>query len=216
MLTSDVLYAHILACAFFNKAFLMEPVEETFARICRDELFEEWPIETATDSSRKGLGILQTFFRGYSEERFEDIRQDHARLFVGPADIVPVWESVWTTKDRLLFDTPTLEVRAFYEKYGLAVEQQGMEPDDHIGYEFAFMGHLLASALHAEENGDSAGERELVAAAGLFLASHLGTWAHDCLGKMAERAESDFYRGAALLGLGYLEELALLLQEPEE
>lgn len=211
MQITDSLYAHVLACAYFNKALLIEPSLEMLGQIGEQQLFDAWPVDSVSVKSHEGLAELRTFFRTYSDAYFKAVKQDHGRLFVGPADSVPVWESYWTTKDRLLFDAPTLAVRAFYAQYGLEIEKLGMEPDDHIGYEFAFMGHLLSAILAAAENGDQAGKQKLIDAARRFYEKHLGAWAPRCLRKIAAQAESGFYRGTALLGLGYLEELGRLL-----
>lgn len=212
MLIKDALYANALACAFFNRTFLTEPTKEFIGLYGKQNLFDEWPIDPVSEMSREGLAILGSYFGERSDHRLERVREDYRKLFVGPTDIVPVWESVWTSKDRLLFGEPTLEVRDFYARYGIEIEHKGGDPDDHIGYEFAFMGHLLHSTAAALESSRPEKRRELSSAAHVFFSSHLGAWAPECLSQIAERAECGFYRGVARLGLGYLGELAVLLK----
>ena len=212
MLIKDAIRANVLACAFFNRTFLTEPAKEIITLYKKQNLFDEWPIDPLSDRSREGLAVLGAFFREFSEDSLELVWEDYRKLFVGPTDIVPVWESVWTTKDRLLFDEPTLEVRDFYARYGLKVEHKGRGPDDHIGYEFAFMGYLLHTIAEAVETSEPEKMREFVSAANGFYNSHLNAWAPECLSQFADKAESGFYRGVAMLGLGYLGELEVLLK----
>lgn len=67
--------------------------------------------------------------------------EDYQRLFVGPDHIfAPLWESVYITKDRIIFDESELEIRRLYNKSGLDVKKT--EPADHLSLELGFMARL--------------------------------------------------------------------------
>lgn len=60
-------------------------------------------------------------------------------------------ESVWLSREHLLFEEQTLQVRACYRRYGLGLVDQGREPDDHIGFELLFLAELLGLLAGAWE-----------------------------------------------------------------
>ena len=104
----------------------------------------------------------------------EQLREDYNRLFVGPGPLLaPPWDSVYRSKERLLFGEHTLAVRAFYQSYGLKAVKQQQEPEDHIALELEFVGWLCQQAANAssaeEASGFIEGHKE-------FLVRHLLEW----------------------------------------
>lgn len=104
----------------------------------------------------------------------EQLREDYNRLFVGPGPLLaPPWESVYRSKERLLFGEHTLAVRAFYQSYGLKSVKQDQEPEDHIALELEFAGWLCQQAANASGPEEASvfieGHRE-------FLVRHLLEW----------------------------------------
>ena len=203
----DTLHAHILACGLFSRVLVAAPEEEFLNALGEGGLFREWPIPAVSPDTEQGLAALDAFFCAPGPWLVDAVRWDHAGLFIGPERPVALWESVWTTREGLVCDGPTFEVRRMFAAYGLAAPGAGREPDDHIAFEFAFLAHVLTLAARAFEDGDAVEGRSHVAAAQSFLAEHLGAWGPRCLESIAARAGTGYYTGLARLGMGLLAEM---------
>lgn len=135
--------------------------------------------------------------RGF-DAAFEDVRSDYAGLFLGPRRVkAPLWESVYFNKDRMVFQHETFQVRAMYRRYGLAVDGLSHEPDDQLGYELLFVGHLFGLASQR-----AGVERDAVMAdLRSFTACHPMTWVPKWQAIVHREAPESFYDGYALLVL---------------
>ncbi len=124
-------------------------------------------------------------------------RDEFYRLFSGPGVILaPPWESVYRTKDHLLFGESTFQVRAFYHKYGLEYKAETHEPDDHLVIELEFMHYLNELCENASDLDCLSG---LVDDQLLFLTEHICIWAPHFCRKILHNTDSLLYKGAAIL-----------------
>lgn len=183
--------------------FLLGPADaELLAQLAEPGQLEAWPLARGTDASR-GLQHIAASLEAHESE--EALLDDYQRLFVGPGHLLaPPYESVHRTRDRLLFDTPTFQVRAAYNEFGMRAPRFGREPDDHLGLELSFLAHLCNVALDALEHEDGDGLERALNAQKRFLTDHLLCWGGDCLRMVEANATSWFYRGVGALGLGLL------------
>jgi TorA maturation chaperone TorD len=180
---------------------LAAPDAATLARF--QDLAEQWPAPrgAATAAGLRHLAAARE--RGETEAA---IRADHAALYGDTAvAAVPPWESVHRGRDGLVFDTQTLEVRSAYRDLGLRAPRPNREPDDHIGLELDFLAQACLKALDALDASDPAAAASALEAAERFAAGHLRQWAPAMLGRVAERAATEFMRGLALLTQGALD-----------
>ena len=131
----------------------------------------------------------------------QQVRRDRTYLFLmaGASKVSP-YESVWRTDDATLFGPQTLEVRGAYERGGLTFDRRASEPDDHIGLEFSFAAHQLRAA--------AGGDEAALALLRGFLADHLLVFGPACLARIAERAQSDYFRCVCGIASGTLASLA--------
>lgn len=168
--------------------------------------------ETLLDSADEHLavlGFLQQVLRqppsavlgaDAARESFdgEEADRDFRRLFEGPEKpACPPWESAFASDDDLLFQRETLAVRAFYRKYGLALDTPGREPEDHIAYELAFCSHLLGAVKQASDAGEHAECSRISTDLGSFFRDHVGSWGPPWCDQLAAKAASPFYREVA-------------------
>lgn len=153
------------------------------------------------EATQRGLTALES----HPHASLDELALDYQWLFVGPGmpRAVP-YESVYLSKEHLLFEEQTFAVRDAYREFGLQAPRPNAEPDDHIALEFSFLAHLCVQALDALEAGDELLVDRCLAAEQAFLNDHLLTFGPQCLSAMEEKAETDFYRGVAALGLGVL------------
>lgn len=180
-------------------------------------VFEEIPFGAEQQDTSRGLTLLQKWIHeneaGLSDTSFDDLRADNTRLFVGVGKVLaPLWESVYFGEDRLVFQEETLQVRAWYRRFGLEPEKLHQEPDDHIGLELLFLAHLARLALNALEKNDSAELNDILLAQRQFLAEHPMKWARSWCELVQEHARTDFYRGLGHLTLGALLAAAEMLE----
>lgn len=132
---------------------------------------------------------------------FEDLHWDFTRLFIGPeTPPAPPWESVYVSKDKLLFQHCTREVKAVYQSFGWMMEEGENEAADHIGYELDFMfqqSQSVAEDLHRGVSLNGAVAR--LRAQCDFLSQHLLAFCDEFCQNVQTHAQTDFYRGVALL-----------------
>lgn len=89
-----------------------------------------------------------------------------------------------------------LEVKSFYQHFGLAISEQMREAEDHLAAELEFMQFLaIKQAIAEADNADSAPYRR---AQRDFLERHLAVWLPRLAIAVAE-VDSDFYRTLAWL-----------------
>ncbi|MDN5345504.1 MAG: putative dimethyl sulfoxide reductase chaperone [Clostridia bacterium] len=156
---------------------------------------------------------------GELDEYQQELQEEYNRLFVGPGHLeAPPWESVYRSKERLLFGEETLAVREFYRSFGLESRNKGKEPDDHAGLEMEFMAHLSEAAADRVLEGEDI--NDLLEGQDRFLAEHMQQWLPALCRDMEQAARTDFFRGLALLTRGWMEadaaELKMVLAEVKE
>jgi len=131
-------------------------------------------------SVEKGLDSLEDFANQMNmngEEALDKVRSEFTRLFIGPTKLpAPPWESVYMTKDRLIFQECTLNVRKCYLKYYFVPVHFRSEADDHLALELDFMCNLSVLAETAHQVGDLSKAEEVLKDQRAFLEEHLLAW----------------------------------------
>lgn len=211
-MNTETLGACALAYNFFSRIFLHAPDPLLLDLLARERLFENWPMQPKTPEGVSGLALLADFFRSYTDAALPALNADYTALYAAPGEAIPLWESVWTTRDRLLFDGPMFDVRAAYAEYGLVSPRAAHEPDDHIGLELSFLGGVLNEAAGAADRQKPEEALSHLDVARNFLNSHLARWAGKFLQETTARAATPLYVGAALLCHDTLFETGALLQ----
>ncbi len=213
------LTGELLLFSLLGKMLLQIPEKSWLQPLIDEDLFTEAPFAGQQTDVIAGLALLENWSREYVDdiplEIITDLKADYTRLFTGLIKIpVAPWESVFFTEERLVFQEQTQDVRAWYKRYGMKVNNAYKEPEDHVGLELAFMGHLAKLGLAAlGENNQIVFEQSL-AAQREFAAKHLFLWVPLWCNLIGEHAQTKFYRGLALIVRGALNELATLLQIP--
>lgn len=205
----QLLTGEMLTFALLGKAFYVYPEQAWIRSLVAEDVFAQAPFAESQPDVVAGLASLQRWSRTVSENAFADLCSDYTRLFIGPGKVLaPPWESVYFSEDRLTFQESTLQVREWYRRFGLESDKLHHEPDDHIGLELEFVAHLARRALLALEQHDQGGYDAAVGAQGQFIAEHLGRWASGWCGQVEAQAQTDFYRGVAMLTRGAVAEAA--------
>lgn len=106
-----------------------------------------------------------------------------------------------------------LEVKSFYQHFGLAISDKTREAEDHLAAELEFMQFLaIKQAIAEADNTDSAPYRR---AQRDFLERHMAVWLPRLAIAVAE-VDSDFYRTLAWLSAAVVERHLVALKGEEE
>lgn len=128
----------------------------------------------------------------------ESLRVDHAKLFVGPFELLaPPYESVYLDDPERVMTESTREVLAAYREEGLDVGLD--EPADHVAAELEFLYVLVGTELEALGEPDPEPEvaADYLRRQHAFLESHLGRWIGAFADEVGEHARTEFYRTLA-------------------
>ncbi len=188
-----------LACQYLGWAFCEPPKDEELILGTLGDAVMGWALP-ASESTERGLNLLGDCLAAWDSSTLCELEADFNRLFIGPGRLLaPPWESVYRGVDRMLFDQHTLAVRQTYANFGLQVAHWGHEPDDHLGLEFLFLGHLCEQGHHAETVGDLEAAQVLHEARRHFLGDHMTRWIPACLDLVRRHARTAYYQGQARL-----------------
>lgn len=130
-----------------------------------------------------------------SVSKLEELTVDHARLFIGPFDLLaPPYGSIYLDGQRQVMGDSTMEVLQFYRQAGLNSADDFKQPPDYIVTELEFIYYLIAKYLETED------EQWLVQME-TFLNKYLGKWSGDFTNRINEHAKNLFYKNLAHLTL---------------
>jgi TorA maturation chaperone TorD len=118
------------------------------------------------------------------------LKTEYARVFILAGGIRP-YQSVYLGESRMLMQEPWLEVKKYYHKCGLKLDNPSLHPEDHASVEFAFMVYLL--------------EHDKFEAAEEFFRQHLYQWIPGMLKDLSEYPYAYFYRDIAEFGISFIE-----------
>ena len=123
----------------------------------------------------------------------EELAVDFCQLFIGPANHLPPYQSVWQAGQ--FQSSPTEPMRRYTDWLGYDADGVML---DHLGVQCDVMSRLLGSApLAMKATG------ELLRLAGTYFDLHLA-WAFPLLESAVQRAETDFYQSTIRLTRDFL------------
>lgn len=111
------------------------------------------------------------------ERLLDELSGEYTYLFIGPKKLpAPPWESVYISKQRLIFQESTLIVRRAYLEYQFLPANYPHEADDHLALELDFMAHLAKNTEERYKDQNLTELRELLSDQKSFLEEHLLIW----------------------------------------
>lgn len=179
---------------FIARLFRQAPDDDFLKAIAEERILDGLFVEsdgnlfTLTNELISEVEAHKSDFSAYAAE----LDGDYHKLFIGPGPLLaPPWESVYRSKERLVFGEQTLAVRECYQSFGLASKQQNKEPDDHIALELEFMAWLCNQS-------ETAAQQQ-------FLNNHILKWVPLFCSDVAKGADTSFYRIVAELTGAWVE-----------
>jgi len=207
------LRAAALVFGVLGKCLYREPTTEELNQLLEARVLDDVPFGKTQEDTKRGTAELRQWASeqadGLSQAALDEIKHDFLYLFAGVGHpLASPWESTYFNESRQMFEKQTLEVRAWYQRFGLMIERKNREPDDNIGYELGFVAHLAERAAEALEAGNDGSSQALLDALQVFLVEHPLRWVFVWTSRVLAQARSRFYRGLALLVGGSLQALA--------
>ena len=133
----------------------------------------------------------------------ESLAVEYTRLFIGPKDHIPPFESLYNFKKgeiRQIWGTATVEVKRIIESAGLSFRKDYGGIPDHISIELEFMQKLVkkeAELWDEQKNGSLL--FKTIKLEKKFIDEHLKVWIPSFCQKVKEAARYGFYRNVTEL-----------------
>ena len=143
-----------------------------------------------------------------AEAVMDELAADYADIYLNHALQASPFESVWLDEDGLAMQQPMFQVRRWYQRYDIVVQDWRTRADDFLGYQLAFLAHLFTSCTETQ---DEASAVKLLRDAAAFQDEHLLRWLPEFASRIARRCATPFYAGLAMLTAAYMEDLRELL-----
>ena len=128
----------------------------------------------------------------------EDLLVEYAKLFVGPFELLAApYGSVYLDEGAKIMGDSTMEVIKTYRAEGLALDENFMEPPDHITAELEFMYYLVFREVEALESSDMEKTAYFLEAQKYFQSRFLGRWAQIFCDRIKKGTKNEFYSALA-------------------
>jgi len=133
-----------------------------------------------------------------SESSLDSLAVEHARLFIGPFQLVaPPYGSVYLDDTHTVMGDSTARVAAFYHNCGLALAEDFHELPDHFAVELEFMSFLAFKQREAEIAGDADEVCRILSLQQEFLGRFLMPWLEPFTSAVVADGEAPFYQAVA-------------------
>ncbi|CUS85123.1 chaperone TorD involved in molybdoenzyme TorA maturation [Candidatus Kryptonium thompsonii] len=192
--------------------FLKNPSNEFLKKIKDDEFLENILriCDYGEEEFKKPVSYIKNFLESAKRNNFEDkilesLQVDFTKLTrgikrgYGPP---PPYESVWRGSSSIMSEW-TEKVLRFYAEAKIGMDLEDELPD-HIGIELKFMSLLCYKEMEMWNKGKIESAFEVLERENDFLKFYLLAWTPFYLNEMEKEAETDFYKGVALLTKSFL------------
>lgn len=196
--------AYNLMLSFAGSFILYQPETDCVSDFVEKDLFKKLPVESDNPKFIRAAALLRKIDHDHPLD-YEEIKNDHLELFggMGPS-LAPPYSSVYMSEDHIMNGPLTMEVQKLYHAYGWKSRFEGKIPDDHLGIQLQFINLLLNKYAELD---DEVCRKEIRTDLVRFIDSYINPWINDWNKAVQEHAESDFYKGLALLITSGLEDI---------
>lgn len=196
----DLLGNYQVLFSYLSEVFLNEPDEDFIHQMTVQKLYFSFPYESEDAVLQKGLNLLRNFSLQWEKIQIHSLRDEYFRMFHGTEKmLVPPYESVYLSREHLMFEKETLQIRKFYSAYGLRIDKLNIIPDDHIGYELLFIAYLAKLAVEAIQTDNEEDFEKIKSDILSFLAEHPLKWIDSFTELLNKHAQGFYFRGNSML-----------------
>lgn len=181
--------------------------KEISGELLRQLVNEEYPEDISQSKMQEGYKGLAEFFKNVKvmneEHLLDELSADYAKVFLAAGEVKGnaafPYESVYTSKSKLVMQEAWDEVRRVYADRGLELKSNLSDiKEDHIAMELQYMAYLCGQYGKEEEESLLEEQQE-------FLRKHLLNWTEKFVADIQTYARTGFYKAIGNLLLGYLE-----------
>ncbi len=176
-----------------------------------------FPASTGNEDVDEGYRLIAKYLSNTWENSVTDLAVDYVRTFIGHSvdafGAAYPFESVYTSKKRLLMQDARDEVLAIYRSVGLNKQDSWKEGEDHVALELELEQILANRTAETLRRGDEDEATALLTTQKNFLDDHLAAWVPMMTADMKRFAKTDLYRGLAHLTDGFLATDQAFLQD---
>lgn len=204
----EFMTAEMLTFGILSRLALNSPDQQWISSLFENEIFSESPLGADHSSIKEGLTAINNWYSQNSSvvdaSAIQELKLDHDELFFGLGAKTSPYGSVYLSKEHLLFEEQTIQVRKWFAQYGMRVEQQHKIPDDHIGLEVSFLAHLALLTIRACESENKELLHGLLKDQRNFIVEQPLLWVDEWLARIYTYGNTDLYKGLAKLIAGSL------------
>ncbi len=172
--------------------------DESLAGALAEGLFMTEPPDLLPAEEKEILKPLEAYGGADREALLLDLERDYTRMFFASKPrIAYLFESVYN--EGRLYQESTFQIARLYHETGLKVNEAFKLPPDHIAVEFEFMAYLAFNEGEARAGGDREKEEYARAMQLKVLSEHLRSFALALGQRIADKADTDFYRAMGRL-----------------
>jgi len=205
-LTKDIYLEYQGVARILHNVLFYDPSIELIGSFIAHKSIDSWPEYSQSKNELQAKQLINNYLKHWSPEQSLSLKLDYGQLFYGPGDpSAAPWGSVYLSEKQLLNGESTQSLMRFYRERGIAFDLDTNQPIDHLGLFFAVLDQIFGQL----SEGDNP---ELTGTCIILLQQHLLPWSDRCLELMHHHAESNFYRGMAVLIKCYLDELTRSLK----
>lgn len=206
---TNLFTAYNMLLSFTGSFILYEPQQGCINDLVEQNMFNNLPLESANPQFLLGASYLRKI-NPDSRLDYNEIINDHLELFGGKGKpSAPPYGSVYMSKDHIMNDKSSTEVRNIYKAYGWKSTMEGTVPADHLGIELQFINLLLGKYPELE---DDVCRQEIRNDLVKFIDKYISSWINDWNRNIQKHSISNFYRGIGYLTVACIEDVYSLMK----
>jgi TorA maturation chaperone TorD len=200
----NILKGYNMLLYFSGTMIMFDPSQECIHDFWTKGILKNLPVTSHNPRFLLAASQLRQSVKDASDN-IKIMRKDFLDLFTGTGNpLAPPYESVYKSKDHLMFDKQTAEVRDFYNTYGWESKFKGNIPDDHLGIEMLFLTLMIEKYLEFE---DKTCEDEMKNEIKRFIDKHLLSWIPQWNAHIQEHSQTLGYKGIGNLVYASIEDI---------
>jgi len=197
---------------FAGTMIMFDPSQECISDFWEQGILKSLPVSSQNPRFINAASQLRQSI-GDQSSSVKFMKEDYLNLFTGTGNpLAPPYESVYRSKEHLMFDRQTSEVREFYRSYGWESKFKDKIPDDHLGIELLFLTLMIEKYLEFD---DHVCEKEMRNEIVRFIDQHLLSWVSKWNADIQKYSVTIGYKGVATLIHASIEDLHGLLSASE-
>jgi TorA maturation chaperone TorD len=206
----NILKGYNMLLYFAGTMIMFDPSQECIHDFWTQGILKNLPVSSHNPRFIKAAAQLHQSV-GDQNSSVVKMKEDYFALFTGTGNpVAPPYESVYRSKDHLMFDKQTTEVREFYKSYGWESKFKGNIPDDHLSIELLFLTLMVEKYIEFDDEICNSEMRNEIRR---FINQHLLTWIPEWNEHVQQHANTLSYKGIGTLIQACIEDLLSIMNQ---